>query len=131
LGTLEPVADQENLTQSDRPAMKPCTVSHCRQLLPASSEFARCEQHRLQNRYHSRLTREREKEIKAQTMERCAEILSSQSRQDPERSQSAPATPRERSIPIEPLFTTIPMDLKNREPKENRVSQVYEISTAN
>ncbi|TFK98676.1 hypothetical protein BDV98DRAFT_200834 [Pterulicium gracile] len=43
-----------------------CSVSHCRVLLPAESGFMRCEQHRKQNRYHSKLKRSREKAVKAQ-----------------------------------------------------------------
>jgi hypothetical protein len=42
-----------------------CTVSHCHQLLSAQYKYRRCEQHRLQNRYHSKLKRVREKESKA------------------------------------------------------------------
>lgn len=38
-----------------------CTVSHCHQILPGFYRFKRCEQHRLQNRYHSKLKRVREK----------------------------------------------------------------------
>ncbi|KAJ2911473.1 hypothetical protein MD484_g8941, partial [Candolleomyces efflorescens] len=42
-----------------------CTVSHCHQILPGYYRFKRCEQHRLQNRHHSKLKRVREKEEKA------------------------------------------------------------------
>lgn len=42
-----------------------CTVSHCHKILPGFYRFKRCEQHRLQNRYHSQLKRVREKEVKA------------------------------------------------------------------
>ncbi|KAJ7594976.1 hypothetical protein C8J56DRAFT_928129 [Mycena floridula] len=42
-----------------------CTVSHCHKVLPAHYTYKRCEQHRLQNRYHSKLKRVREKVIKA------------------------------------------------------------------
>ena len=38
-----------------------CTVSHCYQILPGFYRYKRCEQHRLQNRYHSKLKRVREK----------------------------------------------------------------------
>ena len=44
-----------------------CTVSHCRQVLPGSYRYKRCEQHRLQNRYHSNLKRLREKAISQDT----------------------------------------------------------------
>ncbi|KAF5336376.1 hypothetical protein D9611_006716 [Ephemerocybe angulata] len=42
-----------------------CTVSHCHQILPGYYRYKRCEQHRLQNRHHSKLKRVREKEEKA------------------------------------------------------------------
>ncbi|KAJ7269343.1 hypothetical protein B0H12DRAFT_33564 [Mycena haematopus] len=38
-----------------------CTVSHCHNLLPGSYRFKRCETHRIQNRWHSKLKRGREK----------------------------------------------------------------------
>ncbi|PPR05072.1 hypothetical protein CVT24_010259 [Panaeolus cyanescens] len=38
-----------------------CTVSHCHRILPGYYRYKRCEQHRLQNRYHSQLKRVREK----------------------------------------------------------------------
>lgn len=41
-----------------------CTVSHCHKILPGFYRYKRCEQHRLQNRYHSQLKRVREKEVK-------------------------------------------------------------------
>jgi hypothetical protein len=41
-----------------------CTVSHCHKILPGSYRYKRCEQHRLQNRYHSNLKRLREKVFK-------------------------------------------------------------------
>jgi hypothetical protein len=43
-----------------------CTVSHCHKLLPSLYRYKRCEQHRLQNRYHSKLKRVREKVVKAE-----------------------------------------------------------------
>ena len=42
-----------------------CTVSHCHQILPGYYRYKRCEQHRLQNRHHSKLKRVREKVEKA------------------------------------------------------------------
>lgn len=42
-----------------------CTVSHCHKILPGFYRYKRCEQHRLQNRYHSKLKRVREKVVKA------------------------------------------------------------------
>jgi hypothetical protein len=41
-----------------------CTVSHCHKILPGFYRYKRCEQHRLQNRYHSKLKRVREKVVK-------------------------------------------------------------------
>lgn len=38
-----------------------CTISHCHRILPGYYRYKRCEQHRLQNRYHSQLKRVREK----------------------------------------------------------------------
>ncbi|PBK94825.1 hypothetical protein ARMGADRAFT_1011701 [Armillaria gallica] len=42
-----------------------CTVSHCHKILPGHYMFKRCEQHRLQNRHHSKLKRVREKVVKS------------------------------------------------------------------
>lgn len=42
-----------------------CTVSHCHVILSGEYKYRRCEQHRLQNRHHSKLKRVREKEEKA------------------------------------------------------------------
>ncbi|KNZ73285.1 hypothetical protein J132_08055 [Termitomyces sp. J132] len=41
-----------------------CTVSHCRELLPVTHPYKRCDQHRLQNRHHSQLKRTRDLEAK-------------------------------------------------------------------
>ncbi|KAJ7222428.1 hypothetical protein GGX14DRAFT_663758 [Mycena pura] len=38
-----------------------CTVSHCHKILPGSYRYKRCETHRVQNRWHSKLKRGREK----------------------------------------------------------------------
>ncbi|THH32583.1 hypothetical protein EUX98_g1605 [Antrodiella citrinella] len=46
-------------------APRMCTVSHCREILPAEYEYLRCERHRIQNRHHSKLKRVRDKEVKA------------------------------------------------------------------
>ncbi|KAF5383235.1 hypothetical protein D9615_004919 [Tricholomella constricta] len=43
------------------PSARMCTVSHCHKILPGLYRYKRCEQHRLQNRYHSQLKRVREK----------------------------------------------------------------------
>ncbi|KAH9477548.1 hypothetical protein JR316_0009770 [Psilocybe cubensis] len=40
-----------------------CTVSHCHKILPGHYRYKRCEQHRLQNRQHSKLKRVREKGV--------------------------------------------------------------------
>ncbi|KAF8215766.1 hypothetical protein K438DRAFT_2008051 [Mycena galopus ATCC 62051] len=49
LATLPPLPDRM------------CTVSHCHNILPGSYRFKRCETHRIQNRWHSKLKRGREK----------------------------------------------------------------------
>ncbi|KAF8872505.1 hypothetical protein BD779DRAFT_334072 [Infundibulicybe gibba] len=46
------------------PPARMCTVSHCHKILPGFYRYKRCEQHRLQNRYHSKLKRGREKSEK-------------------------------------------------------------------
>ncbi|CAK5280678.1 unnamed protein product [Mycena citricolor] len=38
-----------------------CSVSHCHEILPSEYRYKRCEPHRLQNRWHSRIKRGREK----------------------------------------------------------------------
>lgn len=43
-----------------------CTVSHCHAILTGDYKYRRCEQHRIQNRHHSKLKRIREKDMKAQ-----------------------------------------------------------------
>src|ERR1700723_2956337 len=91
-----------------------CTVSHCHAILPGQYKYRRCEQHRLQNRHHSKLKRVREKEVKAQARSRWAEGAAPDNTQDPgaESPPSPPAIPliKERERTIEPLFTTVPMD---------------------
>ncbi|KDQ60402.1 hypothetical protein JAAARDRAFT_605406 [Jaapia argillacea MUCL 33604] len=49
--------------------VKMCTVSHCHAILPSTYAYKRCDQHRLQNRYHSQLKRVREKEIKGAVLQ--------------------------------------------------------------
>jgi len=54
------------LTSMDAPlAARMCTVSHCHKVLPGYYRYKRCEQHRLQNRYHSQLKRYKERSEKA------------------------------------------------------------------
>ncbi|KAJ7897275.1 hypothetical protein B0H14DRAFT_399235 [Mycena olivaceomarginata] len=52
---------EDPLTATPEPTNRTCTVSHCHNLLPASYPFKRCEAHRIQNRWHSKLKRGREK----------------------------------------------------------------------
>ena len=47
------------------PPIRMCTVSHCHVILSGDYEYRRCEQHRVQNRHHSKLKRVRDKEEKA------------------------------------------------------------------
>ncbi|KAI0072086.1 hypothetical protein K474DRAFT_1668233 [Panus rudis PR-1116 ss-1] len=58
------------------PAPRMCTVSHCREVLPGSYPYLRCERHRLQNRHHSKLKRVRDKESKAVAFESWAAAVS-------------------------------------------------------
>lgn len=46
-----------------------CSVSHCREILSGEYPFLRCEKHRIQNRYHSKLKRSRDKAAKAQAFD--------------------------------------------------------------
>ncbi|VDC07400.1 unnamed protein product [Peniophora sp. CBMAI 1063] len=46
------------------PPIRMCTVSHCHVILSGDYEYRRCEQHRYQNRHHSKLKRVRDKEEK-------------------------------------------------------------------
>ena len=50
---------------SGLPPIRMCTVSHCHVILSGDYEYRRCEQHRVQNRHHSKLKRVRDKEDKA------------------------------------------------------------------
>lgn len=65
-------------TGSDLPALsaRMCTVSHCHKILPGYYRYKRCEQHRLQNRHHSKLKRVREKVVKALGPEEGAQTIS-------------------------------------------------------
>ncbi|TFY67156.1 hypothetical protein EVG20_g4040 [Dentipellis fragilis] len=58
-----PPSSEPDSTDSTLP-VRMCTVSHCHAVLPTNYEFRRCEQHRLQNRHHSKLKRVRDKESK-------------------------------------------------------------------
>lgn len=42
-----------------------CTVSHCHKILPGFYRYKRCEQHRIQNRQHSKVKKVREQDVKA------------------------------------------------------------------
>ncbi|OSX63459.1 hypothetical protein POSPLADRAFT_1139796 [Postia placenta MAD-698-R-SB12] len=61
-------------------APRMCTVSHCREILSGDYKFLRCERHRLQNRYHSKLKRVRDKEVKAQAFDGWAAAASANAR---------------------------------------------------
>ncbi|KAH7882809.1 hypothetical protein F5I97DRAFT_1899663 [Phlebopus sp. FC_14] len=78
-----------------------CTVSHCHRILSGHYKYRRCEQHRLQNRYHSRLKRVREKDLKAIGPDALNETDSNSEDNDP----SA------KSKVLEPLFTSAPIDI--------------------
>ncbi|KAG7448371.1 uncharacterized protein BT62DRAFT_701843 [Guyanagaster necrorhizus] len=65
--TDQPTATAVNHFFPPLPVLPPrmCTVSHCHKILPGHYMFKRCEQHRLQNRHHSKLKRVREKVVKS------------------------------------------------------------------
>ncbi|KAF9220780.1 hypothetical protein BS17DRAFT_882210 [Gyrodon lividus] len=79
-----------------------CTVSHCHRVLSGHYKYRRCEQHRLQNRYHSRLKRVREKDLKAIG----PGVFGDASLSDEEEEDQA-KKPRL----LEPLFTSAPIDI--------------------
>jgi hypothetical protein len=83
-----------------------CTVSHCHAILPGQYKYRRCEQHRLQNRHHSKLKRVREKEVKAQAAALVSEP-SDEFRIWAPRGESS----KKRDEEVGPLFTNVPMDL--------------------
>lgn len=58
----------ENSAASEVNIARMCTVSHCREILPPSHKYLRCERHRVQNRHHSKLKRVRDKESKARVV---------------------------------------------------------------
>lgn len=53
--------DPSNMSRPGPLPARMCTVSHCHKILPGYYCYKRCEQHRLQNRHHSKLKRVREK----------------------------------------------------------------------
>ncbi|EIN08733.1 hypothetical protein PUNSTDRAFT_143467 [Punctularia strigosozonata HHB-11173 SS5] len=57
------------------PIIRMCSVSHCKALLPATHKYRRCEAHRVQNRMHSRLKRDREIERKTKGNRELMETL--------------------------------------------------------
>lgn len=66
MATLQPASPYPQLNNGimnvDPSPARMCTVSHCHKILPGHHRFKRCEQHRLQNRHHSKLKRVRSKE---------------------------------------------------------------------
>ncbi|GLB38951.1 hypothetical protein LshimejAT787_0601130 [Lyophyllum shimeji] len=66
-GSTYPPGTSPGLSGTAHLGARMCTVSHCHKLLPGFYRYKRCEQHRLQNRYHSQLKRVREKGEKAGT----------------------------------------------------------------
>jgi hypothetical protein len=57
------------------PIIRMCSVSHCKALLPAAHKYKRCEAHRMQNRMHSRIKRDREIERKTRGNRELMETL--------------------------------------------------------
>ena len=84
-----------------------CTVSHCHAILPGQYKYRRCEQHRLQNRHHSKLKRVREKEVKAQAAALATGEPDDEFRIWEPRGESS----KKRDEDVGPLFTNVPMDL--------------------
>ncbi|KII84619.1 hypothetical protein PLICRDRAFT_57585 [Plicaturopsis crispa FD-325 SS-3] len=82
-----------------------CTVSHCHKLLPGNYLFRRCDQHRLQNRHHSKLKRVREKVSKARGPNRSRE----ESKHPPGDGEGK----KKRLKTGDPLFTHEPRDLEH------------------
>ena len=101
-----------------------CTVSHCHAVLPGHYKYRRCEQHRLQNRHHSKLKRVREKEVKAQ-----AAALASADSGDAFRIWEPRAeSSKKRDEEVGPLFTNVPMELDRQTRAESGdISEVSEI----
>lgn len=98
-----------------------CTVSHCHKILPGHYKYRRCEQHRLQNRYHSKLKRVREKESKAQGPP------------DEFRNWTAPDSgegvgKKKKDKNMEPLFTHTPMDIDRDERVEQKTNAADNVS---
>ncbi|KAF8838408.1 hypothetical protein BDN67DRAFT_95359 [Paxillus ammoniavirescens] len=79
-----------------------CTVSHCHRVLSGHYKYRRCEQHRLQNRYHSRLKRVREKDLKA---------IGPGVFDDGDLSDEEDEDHAKKPRLLEPLFTSAPIDI--------------------
>jgi hypothetical protein len=100
-----------------------CTVSHCHAILPGQYKYRRCEQHRLQNRHHSKLKRVREKEVKAQAAALASGELNKEFRIWAPRDESS-----KRDEQAGPLFTNVPMELdRNVRAGSDESSEVSDI----
>jgi hypothetical protein len=101
-----------------------CTVSHCHAILPGQYKYRRCEQHRLQNRHHSKLKRVREKEVKAQAAALAPGEPNDEFRIWAPRSESS----KKKNEEAGPLFTNIPMELdQNTRSESGDASEVSDI----
>ncbi|KAF7984432.1 hypothetical protein HWV62_14502 [Athelia sp. TMB] len=95
-----------------------CTVSHCHVILSGEYKYRRCEQHRLQNRHHSKLKRMREKEEKAaanalvDAVEQADGTFQMWTPKDPS------ARRKDKDEEPGPLFTRTPMELDRASPGE-------------
>ncbi|KAI0064984.1 hypothetical protein BV25DRAFT_1822764 [Artomyces pyxidatus] len=101
-------------TPSSELPMRMCTVSHCHEVLPGHYQFRRCEQHRLQNRHHSKLKRVRDKEVKAIPLV------------DPNASTQDGEGRKKKEKTVEPLYTSAPLDLEGREAKIQQAGEEAE-----
>lgn len=95
-----------------------CTVSHCHAILTGDYKYRRCEQHRVQNRHHSKLKRIREKDMKAQ-----AAALIPGAENEPVDNSFRMWEPRGESSKRKddepgPLFTNTPIELGSRSTTE-------------
>ncbi|KAH7924925.1 hypothetical protein BV22DRAFT_474677 [Leucogyrophana mollusca] len=96
-----PVFAEDGSVQGPVLPARMCTVSHCHRILSGHYKYRRCEQHRLQNRFHSGLKRVREKDMKAVGPQR-----------DGEGGDETDAEGEPRKVQLlEPLFTSAPIDI--------------------
>lgn len=123
-----------------------CTVSHCHRILPGFYRYKRCEQHRLQNRHHSKLKRVREKEVKkvgpapdepvteefknwTPEGEKLKNTKGKRKRQDQDNEGEGDneTKKKEMSVPTEPLFTHAPISMDRPEGSKTTLAEKVRI----